>query len=52
MKKLSSMTTEEIKAELRKRAEYLDKESKWVHKDRIHKALLNEYGRRVMGRII
>lgn len=52
MKKLSSMSTEEVKSELRKRAEYLDKQAKWVHKDRVHKALLNEYGRRVMERII
>lgn len=46
MKQLKDMTFQELKEALHERAELLDRQGKWVYKDRTHKALLNEMSRR------
>jgi hypothetical protein len=47
-KKVASMTTTEIKAEMAKIAKKVEKENKWLYKNQRHKALLNERYRRAM----
>ena len=47
-KKVATMTTAQLKAEMVKIAKKVEKENKWLHKNRRHTALLNERYRRAM----